>query len=44
MVGDRIAAILVKFGFKPCNGCKKRQRQLNRLFDKTDKPKFTIKK
>lgn len=44
MVGDKIAMILAKFGFKPCNGCKKRQRQINRLFEKNDKPKFAIKK
>jgi len=42
--GDRVASILAKFGFKPCTGCSKRKRQLNRLFEKTDRPKFTIKK
>jgi len=31
-LGDTIAGITKWFGVKPCGGCKKRQRLLNRLF------------
>lgn len=33
-LGDRVAAVLSRLGFRSCGGCKKRQRWLNRLWRK----------
>ena len=31
-LGDSMAAVLKKFGVKPCESCKKRQEVLNKIF------------
>ena len=35
-LGDKLAWILSKLGFKQCEACKRRQEALNRLFGKKD--------
>lgn len=37
-LGDRLAWLFSKLGFKPCAGCKKRQAALNNLFRRKGSP------
>ena len=37
-LGDTVAKITKAVGIKPCGGCKKRQKKLNRLFPYKEDP------
>ncbi len=44
-LGDTVASIVKKYlNIEPCDGCKKRQSQLNKLTERKEKnkPTFTI--